>query len=259
MDFEAFGLLEEEEVELPVPQQPPPAAEAWETDPPAGGDAALPMEEDGQGPPQADTQPALAGALVEVPESELPPLHFETQNVVTACWLGTTLELRDIAVKARNAEFNPKKFPACVIRLPEPRTTALVFKSGKMVVTGAKDFTSAKRATKKFALLVRRLGFDVTLRQFRISNMVGTMDVKLPVAVEQFASHYQSDTYYEPEIFPGAMYYMTEPRCVCTVFCSGRITIAGLKVLEDLERAARKLDFLLGDFKMDLSNFTVPE
>lgn len=32
-----------------------------------------------------------------------------------------------------------------------------------------------------------------------------------------------------------------------------------LQVLEDLERAARKLDFLLGDFKMDLSNFTVPE
>eukprot|EP00668_Euglena_longa_P029234 GGOE01036578.1.p1 GENE.GGOE01036578.1~~GGOE01036578.1.p1 ORF type:complete len:254 (+),score=87.71 GGOE01036578.1:100-861(+) len=252
MDFEVLGMLGlEEEQPPPQPQQ---SLEPWGEEAETQGTVASPAEV-GDGP-VSSIEPT-AGALVEVPE--LPPLQFETQNVVTACWLGTALELKDIAVKARNAEFNPKKFPACVIRLPEPRATALVFKSGKMIVTGAKDFPAAKRATKKFALLIRRLGFDVTLRQFRISNMVGTMDVKLPVAVEQFAAQFQAETHYEPEIFPGAMYYMTEPRCVCTVFCSGRLTIAGLKSLEDLEKAARKMDMLLADFKMDLSNFTLPE
>jgi len=41
--------------------------------------------------------------------------------------------LKTIALHARNAEYNPKRFAAVIMRIREPKTTALIFASGKMV------------------------------------------------------------------------------------------------------------------------------
>ena len=49
-------------------------------------------------------------------------------------------------MKARNVEYRPRKFPAAIIRIREPRSTALVFASGKMVVCGAKSEDIAQTA-----------------------------------------------------------------------------------------------------------------
>ena len=47
--------------------------------------------------------------------------------------------MKNIALKCRNAEYNPKRFSAVVMRMKDPyRSTALVFQSGKMVITGAR-------------------------------------------------------------------------------------------------------------------------
>jgi len=60
--------------------------------------------------------------------------------------------LKDIAFRCRNAEFNPKRFAAVIMRMKEPtRTTALIFKTGKMVITGAKSEQHSKDAAKCYA------------------------------------------------------------------------------------------------------------
>jgi len=43
------------------------------------------------------------------------------------------LDLRKIALKTKNSEYNPKRFHALIIRLRNPKTTAMIFKSGKLV------------------------------------------------------------------------------------------------------------------------------
>lgn len=60
--------------------------------------------------------------------------------------LNSPLNLKQIALQARNAEYNPRRFAAVVMRLKLPKTTALVFASGKMVCTGAKNEDCAKVA-----------------------------------------------------------------------------------------------------------------
>ena len=60
------------------------------------------------------------------------------RNIVCTVNLGCKLDLKKIALHARNAEYNPKRFAAVIMRIREPRTTALIFSSGKMVCTGAK-------------------------------------------------------------------------------------------------------------------------
>lgn len=56
------------------------------------------------------------------------------QNIVSTVNLSCKLDLKQIALNARNAEYNPKRFAAVIIRLREPKTTALVFASGRIQV-----------------------------------------------------------------------------------------------------------------------------
>jgi len=62
------------------------------------------------------------------------------RNIVCTVNLACKLDLKKIALHARNAEYNPKRFAAVIMRIRDPRTTALIFSSGKMVCTGAKRF-----------------------------------------------------------------------------------------------------------------------
>merc|ERR1712078_675383 len=84
------------------------------------------------------------------------------QNVVTTVDFNVVLDLRKVALKAKNTEYNPKRFHALIIRSREPKTTAMIFKTGKMVVTGAKNLNDSKKAVNKFHKIVKQSGYQNT-------------------------------------------------------------------------------------------------
>lgn len=88
---------------------------------------------------------------------------FILRNIVSTVNLGCRLDLKTIALHARNAEFNPKRFAAVIMRIREPRTTALIFSSGKMVCTGAKSEEDSRLAARKYARIIQKLSFPVSL------------------------------------------------------------------------------------------------
>ena len=67
------------------------------------------------------------------------------------------------------------------MRVREPKTTALIFRSGKLVVTGAKSEEDARLAARKYARIIQRLDFPAKFTDFKIQNMVGSCDVKFPI------------------------------------------------------------------------------
>ena len=73
-----------------------------------------------QMPPTPTPQPGIEPGLVP-----------QLQNIVATVNLGCKLDLKKIALTAKNAEYNPKRFAALIMRIREPRTTALIFSSGK--------------------------------------------------------------------------------------------------------------------------------
>lgn len=81
------------------------------------------------------------------------------QNLVSTANLKCELNLKDIAFKCRNAEYNPKRFAAVIMRMREPtRTTALIFKTGKMVITGAKSEQLSLDAARQYAKVIKNAG-----------------------------------------------------------------------------------------------------
>ncbi len=80
------------------------------------------------------------------------------------------------------------------MRIREPKTTALVFNTGKMVITGAKSEQLARLAARKYARIIQKLGFpEVRFLDFKIQNLVGSCDVKFPIRLEGLA--YEHDDY----------------------------------------------------------------
>ena len=76
------------------------------------------------------------------------------QNIVSTANLKCVLDLREIALKAKNAEYNPSRFAAVIMRIKEPKTTALIFSSGKMVCTGARNEEESKQASRTYAKII---------------------------------------------------------------------------------------------------------
>ncbi|TKC35129.1 hypothetical protein EI555_015941, partial [Monodon monoceros] len=82
--------------------------------------------------------------------------------------LGCKLDLKTTVLRAGNAEYNPKRFAAVIMRIREPRATALIFSSGKMVCTGAKSEEQSRLAARKYARVVQKLGVLAKFLDFKI-------------------------------------------------------------------------------------------
>ncbi|AWP15919.1 putative TATA box-binding protein-like protein 2 isoform 2 [Scophthalmus maximus] len=165
------------------------------------------------------------------PVTERSGIIPQLQNIVSTVNLCCPLDLKFIALQARNAEYNPKRFAAVIMRIREPRTTALIFSSGKMVCTGAKSEEQSRLAARKYARVVQKLGFPARFMDFKIQNMVASCDVFFPIRLEGLVLTHQQFSSYEPELFPGLIYRMVKPRIVLLIFVSGKVVLTGNETL----------------------------
>ncbi|CAK7205030.1 TATA-binding protein (TBP) [Sporothrix eucalyptigena] len=196
--------------------------------------------------PGTATGPAAAAAAQAVGVSGIVPT---LQNIVATVNLDCRLDLKTIALHARNAEYNPKRFAAVIMRIRDPKTTALIFASGKMVVTGAKSEDDSKLASRKYARIIQKLGFNAKFTDFKIQNIVGSCDIKFPIRLEGLASRHHNFSSYEPELFPGLIYRMIKPKIVLLIFVSGKIVLTGAKVREEIYTAFEMIYPVLQDFR----------
>ncbi|XP_029972949.1 TATA box-binding protein-like 2 [Salarias fasciatus] len=183
------------------------------------------------------------------PMTERSGIIPQLQNIVSTVNLGCPLDLKFIALQARNAEYNPKRFAAVIMRIREPRTTALIFSSGKMVCTGAKSEEQSRLAARKYARVVQKLGFPARFLDFKIQNMVASCDVCFPIRLEGLVLTHQQFSSYEPELFPGLIYRMVKPRIVLLIFVSGKVVLTGAKERAEIYEAFENIYPILKGFK----------
>ncbi|CAG8693769.1 5860_t:CDS:2, partial [Acaulospora colombiana] len=153
-------------------------------------------------------------------EGIVPTLHIIQRSV--SGWTSCSFQCLPYLEKQR--------FAAVIMRIREPKTTALIFASGKMVVTGAKSEDDSRLASRKYARIIQKLGFDAKFTEFKIQNIVGSCDVKFPIRLEGLHYGHGNFSSYEPELFPGLIYRMFKPKVVLLIFVSGKIVLTGAKV-----------------------------
>ncbi|NXK91779.1 TBPL2 protein, partial [Formicarius rufipectus] len=204
-----------------------------------------PFETSGESSPVTPMTPITPVSSASESSGIVPQL----QNIVATVNLACKLDLKNIALHARNAEYNPKRFAAVIMRIREPRTTALIFSSGKMVCTGAKSEEQSRLAARKYARVVQKLGFPAKFLDFKIQNMVGSCDVRFPIRLEGLVLMHQQFSSYEPELFPGLIYRMVKPRIVLLIFVSGKVVLTGAKDRSEIYEAFENIYPILKGFK----------
>jgi|SRR5665648_10754 len=73
---------------------------------------------------------------------------YVVQNIVAAADIGTELNLNAIAIGVglEYVEYEPEVFPGLVYRITTPKVVVLIFRSGKLVITGAKTEQECEQA-----------------------------------------------------------------------------------------------------------------
>ena len=87
-----------------------------------------------------------------------PKETINIENVVASTGIGQELDLQSVAMDLEGADYDPEQFPGLVYRLDEPDVVALLFGSGKLVITGGKKPEDAEGAVDKIVSRLEDLG-----------------------------------------------------------------------------------------------------
>jgi len=193
--------------------------------------------------PAMKAKPAPAGQAKPAPRKPSGPEKFEVkvENVVAFVSLGKKIPLNKLVGAIEDAEYEPEQFPGLVYRISEPRAAALIFSSGKIVCTGAKNIELANIAVDKVVKKIRSVGIPMPYKyDVKIENIVASSKIRANLNLEEITLSLENAEY-EPEQFPGLVYRIPEPRVAFLLFSSGKIICTGAHTISDIHLALGKL------------------
>ncbi len=168
---------------------------------------------------------------------------FTIQNIVASANLGAEIDLNLLSNTLVGADYNPENFPGLVFRQKNPKTATLIFRSGKIVCTGSKTFEELDQSVEKVIRCIIEAGISVlSSPKIDVQNIVASSDLGHPVNLVSivFALGMQH-VEYEPEVFPGLVYRLDDPKVVILLFGSGRLVCTGARKAEDVKKAVERI------------------
>ena len=106
-------------------------------------------------------------------------------------------------------------------------------------------------AAQKYTKIVQKLGFDVKFKDFKIQNMGASCNVTVPISLVRLGHfHYEFSTY-EPELFPGLIYRMKNPKVTILVFPSGKMVLAGARKTVEIFEAFKNIYPVLMSYRIN--------
>ncbi|XP_072230066.1 uncharacterized protein [Leuresthes tenuis] len=197
-----------------------------------------------------DTLPASSPSADPPAVPETPEPHGfipVIQNVISTVKLGCSLDLNLIARNTWNTEYRPKTYMALVMRIRKPRATATIYESGVILCSGAKSPDDSRRAARKFARIVQKLGFPVRFLNFQIHNIVATCPF-FPLYLEALHLAYHKHSSYEHELFP-ALFLKVVSGINATIFAHGKVNLSGAKTVDEVHKALDTIVPILTRFR----------
>ena len=167
-------------------------------------------------------------------------------NIVVSTSLEHDVPLEKMAATLSNTEYNPEQFPGLVIRIKDPKTSALIFSSGKVVCTGARNLEDVRKSLNKIIESLKKINIKITIEpEINIQNIVASGTVGMDLNLNVLAMKLQN-TEYEPEQFPGLVYKLTEAKATFLLFSNGKVVCTGTKSEAAVHTA---LDMLIENLK----------
>ena len=122
--------------------------------------------------------------------------------------------------------------------MQNPKSAALIFSSGRIVLTGNVKFDDIAVAVQNLLKIFKKAGIICMDKpQFAVKNIVCTYNLGFPINLVRITmalmDHERVE--YEPEAFPGLVCRIPDPKIVFLLFSSGKIVITGGKTMDDVK------------------------
>ena len=185
------------------------------------------------------------GKKTKIDDSAVRPTHGERKisvvNIVISSSLEQDIPLEKMAATLSNTEYNPEQFPGLVIRIKEPKTSALIFSSGKVVCTGARTLEKVEESLQQIIKSLEKINIKIKIKpKINVQNIVASGSVGMDLNLNVLAMKLEN-TEYEPEQFPGLVYKLPQAKATFLLFSNGKIVCTGTKSEEQVNDAVDKL------------------
>ena len=178
-----------------------------------------------------------------------PKESIKIENVVATTSFEQELDLQRVSVDLEGSKYVPEQFPGLIYRIQDPKATAMIFRSGKIVCTGAQSIDGVHASLEMVFDNLRQLGVEVSEDpNINVQNIVSSADIGFALNLNAIAVGLGFEhTEYEPEQFPGLVYRLDEPSVVVLLFGTGKLIIAGAKRPQDAPDAVENIEKRLED------------
>jgi len=169
---------------------------------------------------------------------------LKIENIVASGVIADSIDLVALSNNLKNCELNKKRFPGAIYRIEDPKIASLIFSSGKIVLTGIRNIQTLMDGLAIITKSLKKAGVN-TLKepQVAITNMVCSYDLGKYINLNKVVITLNVENIeYEPEQFPGLVYWIKDPKIVVLLFSSGKIILTGGKNLEDIKKGLKVLE-----------------
>lgn len=163
------------------------------------------------------------------------------ENIVATINTHLYIDLKLLMEKFQDIE-KKENFPGIITKFTKPKATLLIFSSGKIVVTGVRLDTHIPIIVEKTLKKLSQAGIELEEEpEVKIENMVGRADFNTKINLD-ISSLVLDRAIYEPEVFPGLIYKVTEPEKICfLIFNSGKVICTGANNLDTIKISLKNL------------------
>jgi transcription initiation factor TFIID TATA-box-binding protein len=160
----------------------------------------------------------------------------------------STIDCKKVLENVKGTYIKPGT-PAIVHKLPDKSSTALIFKSGKIVITGARSEEQFKPELEKHLEILKTcVHNDLYLESFEIYNVVSKGKIHFDYSLVEMSKN-EENCHFEPENYAGLSYRNRDLNVTLTIFSTGIVNLTGAKSEKIAEQAFKDIIPILEKYK----------
>lgn len=171
-------------------------------------------------------------------------------NIFAKITFSIPFDLSEIKNKLRNSEYVPKKFNGLILKYTNPRTTFVLFRTGKVIATGVRSQKVLDESVRTLYRELRNTGSfrDLAFPEVQITNLTCSYDCKAKFDLDSFYSRYTNLCVYEKELFPALKMQFNCPNITVLIFHNGKMILTGSTNEFFINKTLKRVLFMLSDF-----------
>ena len=167
-------------------------------------------------------------------------LTYTIQNIVVKSSLNVEhdVNLSLLASTIHNTQYEKSRFPGLFIRFHNPKCVVIVFRSGKLILTGIKIFTDIDLIIERLVLQLNGiLPKEIAKKSMKteVVNIVTTANLYKEIDLNKALIKLENAVF-DPEVFPGLIFKSLNPvRSSFLIFSNGKIVLMGIREEKAIE------------------------